>query len=70
MFAEESQGHIQPFNDDAAREAAGLPISQLDAMIAAIARSQRAAVATRNAADFERGGIRVINPWNDQTAKL
>jgi len=47
----------------AARDAAGLPISQFDAMIAAIARSHRAAVATRNTADFERCGIQVINPW-------
>jgi toxin FitB len=79
MFAEEFQGRILPFEDNAARafahivaarEAAGLPISQLDAMIAAIARSHRAPVATRNAADFERCGIRVINPWKDQTAKL
>jgi predicted nucleic acid-binding protein len=34
-----------------------------DAMIAAIARSHRAAVATRNTADFQHCGIEVINPW-------
>jgi toxin FitB len=48
MFAEEFQGRILAFEDNAARafahivavrEAVGLPISQLDAMIAAIARS-------------------------------
>jgi toxin FitB len=48
----------------AAREAAGRPISDLDAMIAAIARSHGAAVATRNIADFEGCGIRTINPWS------
>ena len=73
MFAEEFQGRILPFDDDAARafakivaarDAAGLPISQLDAMIAAIARSQRATgVATRNTADFEGCGVEIINPW-------
>jgi hypothetical protein len=26
-------------------------------------------VATRNAADFERRGIRVVNPWNDQNSE-
>ena len=48
-----------------ARDAAGRPISQFDAMIAAIAQSHGAAVATRNTADFERCGIPVINPWTD-----
>ena len=48
----------------AAREAAGRPISDLDAMIAAIARSHGAPVATRNIADFEGCGIRTINPWS------
>ena len=72
MFAKEFQDRVLPFDEDAARtfakivaarDAAGLPISQFDAMIAAIARSHRAAVATRNTADFERCGIQVINPW-------
>ena len=72
MFAEEFAGRILPFDEDAARmfagivasrEAAGRPISQFDAMIAAIARSHRAAVATRNTADFERCGIPVVDPW-------
>ena len=49
----------------AARDAAGRPISQFDAMIAAIARSHRAAVATRNTADFQHCGIDLINPWTE-----
>jgi toxin FitB len=74
MFAEEFQGRILPFDDEAARafakivaarNAVGHPISQLDAMIAAIARSRHAAVATRNTADFERCGIPIINPWTE-----
>ncbi|MGO9231776.1 MAG: type II toxin-antitoxin system VapC family toxin [Bryobacteraceae bacterium] len=72
MFAEEFEGRILPFDEDAARvfagivasrNAAGRPISQFDAMIAAIARSQRAAAATRNTADFDGCGIQVIDPW-------
>jgi len=72
MFAEEFAGRILPFDEDAARafagivaarDTAGRPISQFDAMIAAIARSHRAAVATRNTADFQHCGIEVINPW-------
>jgi hypothetical protein len=43
----------------------GRPISQFDAMIAAIARSRRAAVATRNKGDFEHCGVRTINPWTE-----
>jgi hypothetical protein len=72
LLSEEFDDRILSFDEDAARvfakivhgrEAAGRPISQFDAMIAAIARSRGAAVATRNASDFEHCGIRVINPW-------
>jgi predicted nucleic acid-binding protein len=72
IFVEDFPGRILPFNEDAARlyaqivghrAAVGRPISKLDAMIAAIARSQNAAVATRNTRDFEGCGVRVINPW-------
>jgi predicted nucleic acid-binding protein len=72
MFAEEFEGRILPFDEDvarafagivAARDRAGRPISQFDAMIAAIARFHRATVATRNTADFQNCGVDVINPW-------
>jgi len=72
LFSEDFQGRILSFDEDSARvfakivtsrEAAGRPISQFDAMIAAIARSRGAAVATRNTNDFQHCGIRVINPW-------
>ena len=40
-----------------------MPISQFDCQIAAIGRARGAAVATRNARDFEGCGIEVIDPW-------
>jgi hypothetical protein len=73
MFAEQFEARIVPFDEDAARlfativaarDKAGRPISQFDAMIAATARLHRASVATRNTADFEGCGITVVNPWN------
>lgn len=48
----------------AARRAAGRPISQFDCQIAAITRANEAVLATRNTADFEGCGIRLIDPWN------
>ena len=65
-------GRILPFDSAAARESAdiassrrrsGLPISEADARIAAIARSRGAAVATRNISDFSGCGVTVIDPW-------
>ena len=47
----------------AERRAAGRPISQFGCQIAAIARSNDAAVATRNVRDFEGCGIEIIDPW-------
>ncbi len=74
MFSQDFQGRIHPFDSDAAhlyaqiaaeRHRAGRPISQFDAQIAAIARSVGAALATRDVADYEGCGVRVINPWKD-----
>jgi predicted nucleic acid-binding protein len=70
--AEGFQGRILPFDQQSAREfasilagrkTAGRPICQFDAMIAAIARSHGATLATRNTTDFEHCGIRLVNPW-------
>jgi toxin FitB len=47
------------------RESLGNPIDGFDAQIAAICRSQMAALATRNAKDFADTGIAVINPWRE-----
>jgi predicted nucleic acid-binding protein len=46
------------------REAAGLPVTIPDAMIAGTARAYGATVATRNIADFAHCGILVENPWD------
>jgi predicted nucleic acid-binding protein len=71
-FDQEFAGRILPFDEDAARsfakivaarDALGRPISQFDGMIAAIARSRHAALATRNVADFQDCGLRIIDPW-------
>jgi predicted nucleic acid-binding protein len=72
MFGKVLSGRILPFDEDAARAFAaigagrreqGRPIADLDAQIAAIARSRGAILATRNTADFEHCGIRLVNPW-------
>jgi len=72
VFAEDFLGRILPFDEEAARafaqiaaarRARGRPIAELDAQIAAIARSRNATLATRNTADFENCGIRLSDPW-------
>jgi predicted nucleic acid-binding protein len=72
MFAEEFEGRVLPFDEEAARvyskivtarEAIGRPFSQFDAMIGAITRSRGAARATRNTADFEHCSVRLVDPW-------
>jgi predicted nucleic acid-binding protein len=45
------------------RRAKGLPIDGMDALLAATALSNGAALATRNASHFQSCGIRVLNPW-------
>ena len=46
-----------------ATEKAGKPMSFADAAIAAITAKHSFILATRNEADFENAGIKVINPW-------
>jgi len=74
MFDEDFAGRVLPFGSHAAhayadiaavRRHAGRPISQFDAQIAAIASAAGAGIATRNVADFEGCGIRVIDPWRE-----
>jgi hypothetical protein len=54
MLREDFRGRILPF-DSAAAEA-----------YAAIGCARQAAIATRNARDFEGCGIAVIDPWRDR----
>ena len=63
---------ILPFDRDSAklfslvalqRRSARLATDLADGQIAAIARRHGATVATRNTADFEHSGIKLINPW-------
>jgi len=72
MLLEQFYGRILSFDEDAAptyakisaaRQTGGRPIKQFDAMIAAIASSRGASVATPNTTDFEYCGIQLINPW-------
>jgi hypothetical protein len=46
-----------------ARQAKGLPIDEMDALLAATALANGASLATRNVAHFQSCGIRVLNPW-------
>ena len=66
------RGRILTFDAEAAkqygavvtlRERAGRPIGQMDALIAAIALSNRAALATRDVAGFLGLGLELINPF-------
>ncbi|MDO4232126.1 MAG: type II toxin-antitoxin system VapC family toxin [Lautropia sp.] len=66
------KGHIIDFDSRCAdifagiaaqRRQQGMPISQADAMIAAIAIARKATLATRNTKDFQGCGVELINPW-------
>ena len=72
IFDEDFAGQVLSFDNDAAdmyakisasRRSAGKPISQFDAMIAAMARSRGAGLATRNVQNFEDCGVELVNPW-------
>lgn len=72
IFESDLAGQVLSFDGEAAdayaevaaeRRAIGRPISQFDAMIAGVARSRGASLATRNVKDFADCGINVIDPW-------
>ena len=74
MFKQDFSEQILPFNTDAAkllantniaakRKKIGLPTSQIDAQIAAIALFHNASLATRNTKDFEEYSLSSVNPW-------
>lgn len=65
---------ILPFDSGAAseyaviasnRRAAGLPMSQSDCLIAAIAHCKGASIATRDIRGFEGCGVDIVNPWTE-----
>ena len=71
MFTEDFAGRMLSFDPAAApayvaitggRRRTGNPITPLDAMIAAIARTHGATIATRDQ-DLEGCGVPVVNPW-------
>ena len=72
VFAARFVNRVLPFDDAAAdayalilaeRRHMGRPSGIADAMIASIARSRGARLATRNVRDFEDCGIALIDPW-------
>ncbi|HEY3738992.1 MAG TPA: type II toxin-antitoxin system VapC family toxin [Bryobacteraceae bacterium] len=72
MFEQQFPERVLPFDEIAAevfaviaadRERRGRPMAQFDAQIAAIARVQGAAIATRDVRDFSNCGIELIDPW-------
>jgi predicted nucleic acid-binding protein len=72
IFDEDFADHVLGFDGESAdlyaeiaasRRMSGKPISQLDAMIAAMARSRGASLATRNVQDFAECGVDIVNPW-------
>ena len=73
MLSEDFRGQILTFNLPAARHYAeivaarqrlGRPIREMDAQIAAIARTNRATLVTRDVNDFVGCEVLVVNPWN------
>ena len=50
----------------ATQKKAGITVETPDNLIAGIARSFEASVATRNVADFRRAGVTVTNPWRGE----
>lgn len=73
-FAEDFARRVLPFDEQATRMFAliaatrrihGQPIGASNAQIAAIASTHRATLATRNTADFEGCGVRLVNPWQE-----
>ena len=74
LFVDEFPERVLPFDSDSAlvypkivarRAHLGRPISQFDALIAAVCQSRNATIATRNTGDFEDCGLTIVNPWNE-----
>jgi predicted nucleic acid-binding protein len=65
----EFNGRVLPVDTEVARRCARLhvpvPRGQRDALIAATALVHGMTMVTRNLADFEPTGVKLVNPWND-----
>ena len=46
-------------------QAAGRPVSTMDAFIAATAQQHDLTLVTRNVSDFEALNLRLVNPWRN-----
>jgi hypothetical protein len=71
IFDKDFAGRLLSFDSDAAdmyadiaasRRNSGRPISQFDAMIAAVTKSRGATLATRNVRDFVNCGVAIVDP--------
>ena len=74
MFGQDFAARVLPFDEQGARALSriasaqrrrGRTMAEFDAQIAAIAQVHGAGLATRNVADFDGCGIRLVNPWLD-----
>ncbi len=72
MLRDAFENRVLPFDSEAARayadivatlRSAGRPVALADCRIAAIARSRKTPVATRNVRDFAHIDIEVVDPW-------
>ncbi len=72
IFTEDFEGRILPFDTDAtavyaeivaARRRTGRATAPLDLMIAAVAVTHNASVATCDTKGFEGCGVTLVNPW-------
>ncbi|WP_407320079.1 type II toxin-antitoxin system VapC family toxin [Isoptericola halotolerans] len=79
ILAERFHDRVLPFDEHAAveyaavrhqQEAAGRPSGDLDAIIAAVARSCDAVVATRNMRHFADAGVETVDPWRDPASRV
>jgi predicted nucleic acid-binding protein len=72
LLRHDLEGRVLDFDAEASAAAAeiaarnrasGRPVDVRDVLIAGIARSRRAALATRNARHFEGTGVELVDPW-------
>lgn len=78
LLSEDLQHRVLPFDNEAAgaaaelaasRQRAGRPVDMRDTLIAGIAVSRRATLATRNLRHFQDLDTPVVNPWEPPTSR-